>query len=73
MGGRSRYVFAPPIHVRSMSLTTTPKDAVAQESGNTGPANSSRSMAKPGLSQRADDDEDVQYEGEGIVGDDEFD
>jgi len=56
-----------------MSLTTTPKDAVAQESGNTGPANSSRSMAKPGLSQRADDDEDVQYEGEGIVGDDEFD
>jgi hypothetical protein len=30
-------------------------------------------MVKPGLSQRADDDEDVQYEGEGIVGDDEFD
>lgn len=51
------------------------KDAVAKEGDVAGgPASSSRLVSKSGLSQRVDDDEDDRrYEGEGIVGDDEYD
>jgi hypothetical protein len=56
-------------------LTGRSQDSVAHGGDATGGPASSARMAKVGLSQRADDDEedDRRYEGEGVVGDDEFD